>query len=267
MIFLQQTFGKNYKWWYIALYNLKLSGLGYFTTIMDLFGNIIFVIALMYVWNIKQPSQEIFTYLLIGRLYKSIAENYLYNSFASDILTGGLTNKLLNSSNLFATIYSQMIGRRAFRNLVETLGYLVATIICSYYFIQPIFNLQNFITLILFIPITFTINHFIGTVIGSMAFFIRDKRDFDGIGKFWLKIRDVTTGSLIPLTLLPFSSFFAFLPTSFVLHHPMQIYLGKYSTNEIIYTFLGGIVWCIVLWILARVIFKFGLKKNEAVGL
>jgi hypothetical protein len=88
MTFLQQTLGKNYKWWYIALYNLKLSGLGYFTTIMDLFGNIIFVIALMYVWNIKSPSQEIFTYLLIGRLYKSIAENYLYNSFASDILTG-----------------------------------------------------------------------------------------------------------------------------------------------------------------------------------
>jgi ABC-type uncharacterized transport system permease subunit len=47
----------------------------------------------------------------------------------------------------------------------------------------------------------------------------------------------------------------------------MQIYLGKYSMTEIIYTFFGGIAWCFVLWILARVIFKLGLKKNEAVGL
>jgi ABC-type uncharacterized transport system permease subunit len=44
-------------------------------------------------------------------------------------------------------------------------------------------------------------------------------------------------------------------------------FLGKYSTTEIIYTFLGGIAWCLVLWILAQVIFKLGLKKNEAIGL
>jgi ABC-2 type transport system permease protein len=267
MTFLQQTLGKNYKWWYIALYNLKLSGLGYFTTIMDLFGNIIFVIALMYVWSIKSPSQEIFTYLLIGRLYKSIAENYLYNSFANDILTGKLTTKLLDSSNLFATIYSQMIGRRLFRNFVEALGYVLAILICSYFFIQPIFSFQSFVGLILFIPITFTINNFSGIIVGSLAFFIKDKSDFDGISKFWLRTREVLSGAIVPLAFLPFTFIFTWSPMSFTLHHPMQIYLGKYSTTEIIYTFIGGIVWCFVLWILARVIFKLGLKRNEAVGL
>jgi ABC-2 type transport system permease protein len=160
-----------------------------------------------------------------------------------------------------------MVGRRVFRNLFELFGYVVASIICSYVFIVPIINLQNILILLVFVPITFTINHFVGTIVGSTAFFIDDKRDFDGIGKFWLKVRDVTTGSLIPLTLLPIAGVFTFLPTSFVLHHPMQIYLGKYSTTEIIYTFVGGITWCFVLWILARVIFKLGLKKNEAVGL
>jgi ABC-type uncharacterized transport system permease subunit len=264
---LQKTLGKNYKWWYVALYNLKLSGLGYFTTIMDLFGNIIFVIALMYVWNIKSPTQEIFTYLLIGRLYKSIAENYLYNSFANDVLTGGLTNKLLNSSNLFATIYSQMVGRRAFRNIVETLGYAIATLICSYFFIQPILNFQSFIVLILFIPITFTINNYTGIILGSLAFFIKDKTDWDGISKFWLKTREVLSGAIVPLFFMPFSYIFTNTPIAFTLHHPMQIYLGKYSTAEIIYTFLGGIAWCIILWLAARIIFKMGLKRNEAVGL
>jgi hypothetical protein len=60
MTILQQTLGRKYKWWYITLYNLKLSGLGYFTTIMDQLGNIIFVTTLMYVWNIKAPTQEVF---------------------------------------------------------------------------------------------------------------------------------------------------------------------------------------------------------------
>jgi ABC-type uncharacterized transport system permease subunit len=267
MTFLQQNFGKNYKWIYIALYNLKLSGLGYFTTIMDLLGNIIFVVALMYVWSIKAATQEVFTYLLIGRLYKSIAENYLYNSFANDILNGGLTTKLLNSSNLFTSIYFQMIGRRAFRNLIETIGYIFAMIICGYFFIPPIFNLQSFLGLLLFIPITFTINNYSGIIVGSLAFFIKDKTDFEGISKFWLKTREVLSGAIVPLVFIPFSIVFINTPIAYTLHHPMQIYLGKYSTTEIIYAFLGGVAWCITLWVLARVIFKSGLKKNEAAGL
>jgi ABC-type uncharacterized transport system permease subunit len=46
----------------------------------------------------------------------------------------------------------------------------------------------------------------------------------------------------------------------------MQIYLGKYDPNQILQTFVGGIAWCIVLWVLARLVFKAGLKRNEAVG-
>lgn len=267
MTFLQQTLGKNYKWWYIINYNIKLAGSSYFMNIMEFFGNIVFTITLMYLWSLKLPSQEIFTYLLFGRIYKALAENYFHNGFSSEILSGDLTDKLLNSTELFSQFYITMVGRRVFRNLFELFGYFVAAIICSYIFITPIINLQYILVLLLMVPITFTINHFIGTIVGTMAFFILDKRDFDGISKFWLKVRDVATGSLIPLTILPFTSFFAVLPTSFVLHHPMQIYLGKYSTVEIVYTFLGGITWCVALWVLARVIFKLGLKKNEAVGL
>jgi ABC-2 type transport system permease protein len=267
MTFLQQILGKNYKWWYIVKYNIKLAGSSYFMNIMEFVGNIVFTITLMYLWSLKMPSQEIFTYLLFGRIYKALAENYFHNGFSSEILTGDLTGKLLNSTELMNQYYVTMVGRRVFRNLFELFGYIVAAVICSYIFVAPIINFQYIFIMLLFVPITFTINHFVGTIVGSSAFFIRDKRDFDGISKVWLKIRDVTTGSLIPLTLLPFTDIFTFLPTSFVLHHPMQIYLGKYSNTEIIYTFLGGIAWCFALWILARIIFKLGLKKNEAVGL
>ncbi len=267
MTFLQQKLGGNYKWLYIIKYNVKLAGSSYFINIMEFFGNIVFTVTLMYLWSLKLPSQEIFTYLLFGRIYKALAENYFHNGFSAEILTGDLTGKLLNSTVLMGQYYVTMVGRRVFRNLFELFGYIVAALICSYVFIAPIVNLQNILILFALVPITFTINHFIGTIVGSSAFFTRDKRDFDGIGKFWLKIRDVTTGSLIPLTLLPFSSFFSFLPTSFVLHHPMQIYLCKYDNLQILQTFIGGMMWCVILWILARLVFKAGLKKNEAVGL
>ena len=77
------------------------------------------------------------------------------------------------------------------------------------------------------------------------------------------------SGSVIPLYLV-FSEFWNpvfWTPFTFLLHHPMQIYLGKYDNIQILQTFIGGIAWCVVLWILARLVFKAGLKKNEAVGL
>jgi ABC-type uncharacterized transport system permease subunit len=47
----------------------------------------------------------------------------------------------------------------------------------------------------------------------------------------------------------------------------MQIYLGKYNFQETLAVFLGGIIWFLVLYFLAKLVFKMGLKKNEAVGL
>ena len=56
-------------------------------------------------------------------------------------------------------------------------------------------------------------------------------------------------------------------PWSFIVYHPMQVYLGKYTPLETIYVFLGGIFWCIILYFLCKFILKLGLKRNESVGL
>ena len=79
----------------------------------------------------------------------------------------------------------------------------------------------------------------------------------------------ILNGAIIPLQMLfkDFDHPMLWTPFAFLLHHPMQIYLGKYSQLEILQTFAGGIIWCLVLFILARIVFKMGLKRNEAVGL
>ena len=69
------------------------------------------------------------------------------------------------------------------------------------------------------------------------------------------------------VSLMRVYSILIYNPFAYTFYHPMQIYLGKYSQVEILQTFVGGIMWCFVLFILARIIFKKGLKHNEAVGL
>jgi ABC-2 type transport system permease protein len=103
-------------------------------------------------------------------------------------------------------------------------------------------------------------------VVGLIAFWSVQTTAVDS---FYYSLRNFLRGDNIPLWILAtyFGSWVSFTPFAFFIHHPFQIYLGKYSATEIVYTFVGGIGWCIILWLLARIVFKMGLKRNEAVGL
>ena len=116
-------------------------------------------------------------------------------------------------------------------------------------------------------PCAFFINYIIGYIVGGSAFFWRDEPTYSSFTRTHEAINNVLVGLIIPLDKLTFLPFVVYLPQSWILHHPMQVYLGKYNQSQILQTFLGGFIWCLVLWIAARFMFKFGLKKNEAVGL
>jgi ABC-2 type transport system permease protein len=99
---------------------------------------------------------------------------------------------------------------------------------------------------------------------GFSAFFMHENW---GIMELSSVTNQYASGKTFPLNLVWFVSPLALLPFAFNFHHPMQIYLGKYSNLEIFYVFLGGLTWCLVLYFLAKLVFKMGLKRNEAVGL
>lgn len=271
MTFLQQKLGKNYKWWYFVVYYIKTSTSTLRGNFFNILSELVKILAVIYIWYFSGSAIETFSYLLIGQIFKSLGEFYFYNSFSDTIISGKLTPKLLNPISLVASYWVGGIGKRIPYNLVETIAPVLAAIIFVLLTGQNIFLNINFgglaIILILFIPLAFSINFLLGYTIGSLAFFIDDKRDSWGINNTANNFISVFRGTIIPLDKIPWQHFFTSLPFSFSLHHPMQIYLGKYSQAEIVQTFFGGILWCLGLWILARLVFKAGLKHNEAVGL
>ena len=160
-----------------------------------------------------------------------------------------------------------MVGRRFLRNLLESLSYIIAGVIfVAVTKVEIIFS-WRFLILILFVPITFSINHFFGVLIGSVGFFLKDTREFQGFAGSYLTLRSILSGMILPLDKAPFSGFFQLTPYAWVLHQQVQIYLGKYTPLETFYVFLGGIIWCVILYFMASFVFKMGLKRNESVGL
>jgi hypothetical protein len=148
-----------------------------------------------------------------------------------------------------------MIGRRFVRNILESFTYICAgaafTVLTG---VDIIFS-WNFLILILFIPVTFSINHFFGIIIGSFGFFLKDSREFTAIAGTYLTFRNILSGLILPLDKAPFSGFFILTSYTWVLHHQVQIYLRNYNTNQTILAFLGGLAWSVVLYFLAKLVF------------
>jgi len=123
--------------------------------------------------------------------------------------------------------------------------------------------------LIIILPIASLIRFFMNMLIGTVAFWIKERANNTAVINGIYLISGILAGEIIPLSLI-FQNNFNFLqfsPFAYFLHLPMQIYLGKYSLIETLNVFLGGIAWSLVFYCLAKIVFQAGLKKNESVGL
>jgi len=230
--------------------------------------DIIQILLIVYIWLLNGSNSQIITYLVIGRIYKALADTYFSETLGPEIISGEITKHLILPQSYFKLSFFREIGKRLSFNLPRAAIYLI---VIAIYFKNIDWNHFTFISLgglLIILPVTFVSTFFMEILVGSQAFFVNDKRTFQGLWKAYIGITGALSGVLIPLDKLPlYNEIIQFLPTSWLLHHPMQIYLGKYSPLETLYVFLGGITWCVVLYFLAKWVFKLGLKKNESVGL
>ena len=186
--------------------------------------------------------------------------NYTGFALGYDILSGKIANVLLYPQSLVKYYFCRSFGGTWYASSMYFAIFLLVFLFSWRYLILPEFGslILSFVFLILALIIKF----FIEFLIGCLAFWvIQIQNAVMATGE----VSSFLSGNFIPLYFLPL--YFQFLPFSYLLHHPMQIYLGKYSPMEILYVFLGGLAWCVFIYFLAKLVFKMGLKKNESVGL
>jgi ABC-2 type transport system permease protein len=260
--FLQNFFGKNYKWFYLVKYWIK-SNLAYFWSevfisinrTITLLGTIIIFLYL------GKSGEPILNYLLLGNLFFAITDPVLSWFVSSKIKDGKLTNYLI-----YPMKYTTFLFFLAVANcLYMSLTYLVSLIPIILIFHKNTSLTGNFGLILLFIPIAFVIRFSLQILTGFSAFWFVEG---SGSNHLMQNLENLLSGSMFPLFILPsYFTFLQFSPFAFTFYHPMQIYLGNYNSNQIFWSFFGGILWAIFLYFLAIFVFKMGLKRNESVGL
>jgi ABC-2 type transport system permease protein len=272
MTFLQQTLGKNYKWIYFIKFGQKVETAYRGNNFIWTFSGLFYCAVLSFTWIVATKgsstysTDEIVSYIIFTNIFVSLHNSWLMMTLGNRIQNGSFNQHLLQPCSFFWYQFFSYIGRSVINYFVLNLpAFLILLFIFKNIFIFQ-FNLYYLLITFLMIPICYFIYHSISFILGCMAFWLKQT---DALNTFFYSFRNFFRGDNIPLwiLILYLGNFILFTPFAFLVHHPFQIYLGKYSATEIIYTFVGGIAWCFVLWILARVIFKLGLKKNEAVGL
>jgi len=265
--FLQKLLGRNYKWWYLFLYTYKQSMSGVSSFIFDNLFSTVEFFTILYIWLYNKADPVIITYLCLGYVFNRIVASNFGGVLASHIVNGSITKDLIRPQSTIIYYYVSNLGYNTFRYLVSAiLTLLLASVFFSQYII---FSGYPILFVILLIPISITIRYFFSFLVGCLGFWLGDKQNTNSVINGVYTFSSTLSGKLIPLNLIFLGSFsfLQFSPFAFTLHIPMQIYLGKYSPTEILYVFLGGITWCVVLYFLAKWVFKLGLKRNESVGL
>lgn len=76
------------------------------------------------------------------------------------------------------------------------------------------------------------------------------------------------SGEAFPLDIFPAlaQQIFSFLPFSYFIFYPLQIYLGRLSDPQILTVFSAQLVWIIILYLLSQRLYKKGLKIYGAYG-
>jgi ABC-2 type transport system permease protein len=268
--YMQKLLGRHYKWLYIAKYHFDAMTFYRGNTIFwSFFGLFNFWLAIL-VWYINFQNgsnldiSTITTYLFFGNLFSQLINNWIDRDISSMVTYGSLAKRLISPTHLMTGLIVEFVGKSLATFLTTSIIFLLSAILVWPY-LRIEFSINSIVLLIAILPISYLIIFYLNFMIGCTSFWFTN---IDGLINFKGIIFDFLKGGYVPLFLLTgYFSGINYQPLAWLLHHPLQIYLGKYSLREIFGVFIGGVIWCMLLAILAKFVFQLGLKRNESVGM
>jgi ABC-2 type transport system permease protein len=261
--FMQKLLGRNYKWWYVVLYDILASTNYRLSTFFVVIRDLIPVFISLTIYGSFLDSREFIEYFLLGNLFFKIVLLFadINWEIRHAIAYGTISKYLIRPTNWLKYEFFSCIGGNLFSVTINVLIFVFLIMVNS---VHINFSLINILQLLLSLIIAIVIYFCIDVTVGAVTFWTPETNVLIDTK---LILTPFLAGSLVFLSTNSITKSFVYLPWSFLVHHPMQIYLGKYDINQTILVFLGGIFWCVILYFLANFVFKMGLKRNESVWL
>jgi ABC-2 type transport system permease protein len=209
-------------------------------------------------------ANDFTTYYLTLLIVDTITSDITIHILGYKIQDGTLSSELLKPVHPILT--STLVNNIAFKALTLMALMPIWLVLCGLF--QPNFGGVTLGSLLLSIPaviIGFSISFLMGATITCLAFWTTR---IYSLSEFYFAFVLLFAGQFVPLDLMPpaIQQIAQFLPFQLFKYFPIQLILGKLSTEVIVRDFAMGVVWLILAFVVFRIVWKAGLKRFSAVG-
>jgi ABC-2 type transport system permease protein len=113
--------------------------------------------------------------------------------------------------------------------------------------------------------LAFFIGYLLSATITSLAFWTT--RAYS-VHEFYFALILLFSGQFVPLTLMPqvIQNIAQYLPFQLLIYYPIQLILGKLSTEQIVQGYVMAFIWLGISTLLFNWVWRNGVKRYSAVG-
>lgn len=244
---------------------------------MRTIGGLIQVLIMYYLWMSifnSSPTGEIngFTakemvlYVIISYITSSIVEAYIEGTISSEIRDGSIATYLIKPISYQKRILFESFGQVILKIVTVLLPLWIGFSIYRFVSIgETLPSIGNILLYLVSLVLAFCVRFTFNFIFGLSAFFVTYIWGFmlcKGI------IFRFFSGELIPMIFFPLAlqNVLKFLPFSALNYTPVMIYMGKFTTNEIIFSIGVQVVWLIIFYVALRLLWKKAIKRLTVLG-
>jgi ABC-2 type transport system permease protein len=209
-------------------------------------------------------ANDFITYYMVLLIVDQATSNIVIHTFGYKIQDGTLSGELIKPIHPMLT--NALVNNIAFKGL--TVMGLTPIWIILFFLFKPDFGSVTLMGILLAIPamlLGFLVGYLLSAAITSLAFWTT--RVYS-IHEFYFALILLFSGQFVPLTLMPkiIQDIAQYLPFQLFIYYPIQLILGRLSTQQIIQGYVMAGIWLVVSLLLFNWIWRAGVKRFSAVG-
>lgn len=242
---------------------------------MNIFSSIFMMVAQGFLWTaiFNSTTQkiiygytytEMMTYTIMAGIISKLVSASFGRQIASDIKSGGLNKFLVQPIDYMNYNMSVFLGKKVSESGFILIFSLIIIFLCNSFWNFNI-SLINFLCVIVPILLAIIINFFIFYCLSSLAFLMTEVSVlFFGLDV----ITSILSGAYFPIDIFGEKVLYIInlLPFQYTLYFPLNVMNGRISGQGLLLGVAIQIAWIMILYLLARLLWRIGIKKYIAIG-
>lgn len=253
--------------------NMAYKGAFYLFMLCSLFGSFINYYLWMAIYGSASggtlgglTQHEMVRYVFMSYIATSLCMISIARTVGQDVVKGNVAMNLIKPMDYRLSLIARSLGTAVYHLFMPCIFVWIGLELYSVFVLgEPVVHVNNIVFFLISISMSFLIYVLFDFCFGMIAFFTTY---IFGMQMAKDALLSFLTGQLIPLSFFPTAvqRVFNCLPFSSMVYTPVMIYLGKYTTSELMLVLARQLVWVVLLYLLGSVIWRQVTKRLVVLG-